>query len=255
MKLRETRNKFQKVEYGQEEIQQFFVGLIDAQGSIQCNHWKKRYIQYRITIKIHAQNLEMLQLIQAHFGGSVRKQGRDCLWVEDHQRRIWSLVSIFSKYPPLTSRVQCQLAFLRECGRREDVHWMLAQRPAKFANQQAIRRNMEHQPLHCLNYWPIWSSGFIEGEGCFSLRKTGVASFSISQKGDRYLIAALRDYFGATNSVRQVGDELFLWECYKRSVIKQIAAHCHRYPLIGEKKRQLDAFLLGWSPNPASHPL
>jgi hypothetical protein len=35
-----------------------------------------------------------------------------------------------------------------------------------------------------LSYFPIWLSGFIESEGCFSIRKNGNHSFSIGQNDE-----------------------------------------------------------------------
>ena len=37
----------QKDEY----IKIFWVGLIDGDGSIQVNHWRKKYLQFRLVIK------------------------------------------------------------------------------------------------------------------------------------------------------------------------------------------------------------
>src|SRR6266498_5414355 len=33
-------------------IQQFWVGLMDGDGSIQVNHWRKKDLQYRLVIKL-----------------------------------------------------------------------------------------------------------------------------------------------------------------------------------------------------------
>ena len=35
-----------------EYIKKFWVGLIDGDGSIQVNHWKKKSLQYRLVIKL-----------------------------------------------------------------------------------------------------------------------------------------------------------------------------------------------------------
>jgi cytochrome c oxidase subunit 1 len=35
-----------------EHIKQFFVGLMDGNGSIQVNHWRKEYLQFRMVIKL-----------------------------------------------------------------------------------------------------------------------------------------------------------------------------------------------------------
>jgi hypothetical protein len=43
-------------------IQKFWVGLMDGDGSIQVNHWRKKALQYRLVIKLRhcSENVEML---------------------------------------------------------------------------------------------------------------------------------------------------------------------------------------------------
>ena len=58
--------------------------------------------------------------------------------------------------------------------------------------------------LETLDYFPGWFSGFVEAEGCFSLRRksTGFVSFSIGQRHDDYLLWAIHRFLGAQNKVR-----------------------------------------------------
>lgn len=57
-----------------EYIKKFWVGLMDGDGSIQVNHWRKKCIQYRLIIKLKycSENLFMLNLICKNIGGKVR---------------------------------------------------------------------------------------------------------------------------------------------------------------------------------------
>jgi len=43
-------------------IPKFWVGLMDGDGSIQVNHWRKKDLQYRLVIKLRhcSENVEML---------------------------------------------------------------------------------------------------------------------------------------------------------------------------------------------------
>ena len=52
----------------------FWVGLMDGDGSIQVNHWRKKNLQYRMVIKLSnlESNVKMLMLIKQHFKGHVR---------------------------------------------------------------------------------------------------------------------------------------------------------------------------------------
>ena len=85
-------------------------------------------------------------------------------------------------------------------------------------------------------------SGFIETKGCFSIRKSNNHSFSIGQKDDFYLINAIKQYFEATNKIRNPYDNFFFLEIYKKEVIFNIIAHCSYYPLLGEKLECLNKF-------------
>jgi hypothetical protein len=82
-------------------------------------------------------------------------------------------------------------------------------------------------------------SGFIEAEGCFSIRKTNNHSFSIGQNEDFYLIHLIKQYFEATNTVRFTYGKFYSIEIYKKEVLLKIISHCTNYPLYGEKLESL----------------
>lgn len=231
-----------------EDVKQFFCGLMDGDGSIQCNHWKNKYIQYRLVIKLkkHPLNLSMLREISNHIGGHVRSAGEFLLWVENHQRRIWEICEIFSQYPPLTTRLQCQLQHLHQCREKQSVEWMLAQRAHKWDFQEERRKIMDLLFPERLHYFPHWCSGFIEAEGCFFLRtpsdKEGIWCFSIGQKGDSFLLKSLARFFQSVNAPRQIGKDFYFWEVYRKSVLHNIVKHCEKYPLRGEKTLSFSRF-------------
>ncbi len=60
--------------YTNEQIKVFWVGLMDGDGSIQTNHWRKKCLQYRMVIKLlyNRENLCMLQKISSVIGGKVK---------------------------------------------------------------------------------------------------------------------------------------------------------------------------------------
>lgn len=239
-------------DYSRPEIEQFWVGLLDGDGSIQCNHWRKRSLQYRFCIKLkgHPKNWEMLQRISNCIGGRVRESKRagaeaQVLWVEDHQRRIWQLSEILKRYPPLTSRLFHQWQFLKECGQRKSVPWMLSNRSQKYdkcADYIARASAAGTGALLDCGYWSPWCSGFIEAEGCFSVGSVAYPSFSIGQKNDRYLIEALRVAFAGVNQVRAVKGNFFHWQVYRRESLARIRDHCRHYPLLGEKSLSAERF-------------
>src|SRR5579871_5776796 len=60
--------------YDTDYIQKFWVGLMDGDGSIQVNHWRKKSLQYRLVIKLRycIENMNMLNIIKDSIGGKVR---------------------------------------------------------------------------------------------------------------------------------------------------------------------------------------
>jgi len=61
--------------YKDNYIKKFWVGLMDGDGSIQVNHWKKSILQFRLVIKLSNTNanFNMLNTISNVIGGNVKK--------------------------------------------------------------------------------------------------------------------------------------------------------------------------------------
>ena len=245
-----------KKSYNAEQIKGFWVGLMDGDGSIQVNHWRCKVLQYRMVIKLkaHPKNEEMLESIKKVIGGKVtfvfsKKQFKNpsfILWVENHQRNISKLLQILETYPPLSTRLQMQIAFVKACQKQEPgcrVSWMLKNRTEKYKFAKSLlQAENKVQLLSDLPYWKVWCSGFIEAEGCFCLRSNGSFSFSIGQKNDAYLCLALRDTFKGSNQIRLLKDNFYLWEVYRKSVLCSIIRHLENFPLLGEKVESFSVF-------------
>ena len=224
-------------------LSQYWVGLMDGDGSIQVNHWRKKRLQYRLVIKLKNDpggcNLLLLEKIQKSVGGSVRVEKNTLwvVWVENHRKKISQMLSVFEKYPPLTKRLLSQLCFLKECMKKQCVSWYLVNRDQKY-NQPLGRASFD------LRERRGWLSGFIEAEGCFTLRKSSskTLSFSITKKGERELLEGINRHFGGRTRVRGVTttpslSSLYVLEIYTLDVLKNIASHCTLFPLYGEKNR------------------
>lgn len=259
---------------------QYWVGLMDGDGSIQINHWRKKGLQFRLAIelKLDPLNLRLLKKIEQSVGGSVREERKSgfLFWTENDRRRIEKMCAIFERFPPLTTRLACQLEFLLKCiradqdsekravlflqSRKQCVAWYLENRGQKYSSRLEKRENLSMQALHQLPYFKGWLSGFIEAEGCFTMREASsrVVSFSISQKGDGYLLKEIALFFSIRNKIREISlnktknlplcnkkpqeEPLFLLEVAKRETLREVVSHCTRYPLLGEKERSFIAF-------------
>lgn len=230
----------------QDHIKPFWVGLMDGDGSLQVNHWRNQNLQYRIIIKLSnlESNVRMLKLIHIQFKGHIRysKDSKYVIWVLDNKKDIINTIKTFEKFPPLTSRLICSLNFLNLCLENNNIEIYLKNRNFKYLNQNSIiKENLNR----CLpNYFNSWLSGFIEAEGCFSIRKSNNSSFSIGQNNDEYLLNLIKKHFTASNIIRKPynNKEFYLLEIYRKEVLKKIIKHCEVYPLLGAKYDSLLKF-------------
>lgn len=124
-----------------EYLKKFWVGLMDGDGSIQVNHWKKKNLQFRLVIKLKncLSNIKMLKNIQLVVGGYIRitkptKKINDefVLWVVDNKMEIERIIKIFDMYPLLTKCKQAQLLFLKQNLEKQDISWYLQERNNKY---------------------------------------------------------------------------------------------------------------------------
>lgn len=210
-------------------IKKFWVGLMDGDGSIQVNHWKYKYLQYRFIIKLKysIENINMLNLIKNIIGGRINfNKNKFIIWVVDSKIHIIKILYILNCYPPLTSRLQSQINFMKECLKRNDIEWYLSNRNSKYLHRE-INTNV--------SYFKEWLSGFIEAEGCFSIRNNNNHSFSIGQNNDYYLIDSIKTHFQIISQVRNPYKNFWLVETYRHSTFINIIEHLNKYPLLGEK--------------------
>lgn len=223
---------------------------MDGDGCIQVNHWRKQYLQYRLVIKLSnlSHNYVMLIKIAKVIGGIVRfvNNNNDVLWVIDSKETIINTISIFEKYPPLTSRLTCQLEFLKFCLKNNSVNLYLNNRNNKYNNKFKRIKSFELKSKANIfppKYFPSWLSGFIEAEGCFCIRTKQNNSFSIGQYDDLYILYAIKDFFKINNKIRNPKKNFFLLEVYNRETLYNIKNHFYTYPLLGNKTPSLFKFI------------
>ena len=215
-------------------IHKFWVGLMDGNGSIQVNHSKYTNLQYRLVIKLkyNIENLSMLNLIKSYIEGNVKIIGDNkfIIWVVTDEKQIKSIIEIFSFYPPLTSRLRAQLAFMLECFQQNNVVWYLNGRNNKYLNPNLDIVKIDN------NYFNEWLSGFIEAKGCFSIKnKSNSHSFSINLNNDKYILEAIKNHFFIKNEIRKKNNKIWFIEIYRKLTLIKIINHCINYPLLGEK--------------------
>ncbi len=215
----------------------FWVGLMDGDGSIQINHWKNRVQQFRLVIKLKytIANYNMLILLSKYVGGYVRlvSNNKFVIWVENDKNKIIEILQIFDEFPPITSRLFSQQQFMKDCMTHNSVTTYLANRDNKYILYPLPDQTSSF--IFTLSYFPIWLSGFIEAESCFSIRKNGNHSFSIGQNNDIYILEAIKFYFNLPNIIREPSTNFYLIETYNKQSLINVINHCNQYPLQGEK--------------------
>ena len=227
-------------------IKIFWVGLMDGNGSIQINHWRKRILQYRLIIKLSNldTNYKMLIKIAKVIGGTVKitGKGKYVIWVVDEKKKIKEIIKIYETYPPLTSKKICRLPFLKTCLSGNSVKTYFFNKNLKYAKQLNIIKSNINLKYNYPNYLKPWLSGFIEAEGCFSIRKKDNHSFSIGQNDDIYLIETIKEYFKISNKIINPYGKFYSIEVYKKIILSNIITHCTNYPLMGAKLESLNKF-------------
>ena len=250
--LREEKNKLEVCSFCPRDkyIKMFWVGLMDGGGSIQVNHWRRKSLQYRLVIKLSnlPANYNMLLEIAKVIGGTVRiiRKDADVIWVVNDKDQIKEIIKIYDSYPPLTSKKICQLKFLRTCfllKQENSVDYYLSNRDYRYIEQAAIINSYVEGVSH-LHYFQAWFSGFIEAEGCFTIRTSKANSFSIGQNDDLYLINSIKQFFDARNMVRLRRTSLSFYsiEIYKKETLNKIINHFKYFPLLGQKNISLQTF-------------
>jgi hypothetical protein len=227
-------------------VSAFFLGLLEGDGSIQVNHWKKRGLRYRWVIKLAYSdaNYTMCAALRDHLGVmKLHVRNHVIVMVEDHRHHMPRLMAMVERYGLLLTARRKQYAFFRYCFRNNVTYTEYAHIKtlgSDWAGFRGIepyaRRFMLNQP-----HWPDWLCGFTEAAGCFCKRANGNHSFSIAQKGGAEVMHAVKTYFKATNQIRQTS-RVHVLEVYASSVLVPLVAF-YQSPgvigLLGQKKVQM----------------
>ncbi|CAO3675018.1 unnamed protein product [Rhizopus stolonifer] len=251
-KMIKLPNKLSKLDWDP-----FLVGLIDGDGSIQVNHWRRKLLQFRLIIKLDDKplNFEMLSTIAEIYGGKTnkvneKKTGKSFVVWTVNDKKIFknTIIPLFKTYKPLTTRIQLQFKFLLECMDNCTIEDYFNKRSTKYSDRSVITPSAEEFTANLPDYFYHWLAGFIEAEGSFSSRKVGNFSFSIAQNFDYHLIYAIRYFYGLDHLkiFHKTGkvSNLPIYEFSVGSIsgVEKVINHCQ--PLLqGHKYYQLAIFV------------
>ena len=161
-----------------EYLKQFFVGLLEADGTITvglkniAGLLQRGRVRIFIALKRNDENIAMLNLIAKHIGGKVvleeKKTYEYVVWSAQSKQDLIKVFNILKTYPFLTSRKQAQLIFAQDMlDNKYSYSQFIERRNKKYENKLQILEKLSKKNVPL--YFTGWLSGFIEGEGNFSL--------------------------------------------------------------------------------------
>jgi LAGLIDADG endonuclease len=233
-------------------IEQFFVGLLEGDGTITVDYLNDNKKRIRIFIALN--NLEdnrfLLDFIVKYIGGriAIERNNRYVTWYATNRTDLTKVFAILAKYPLLSTRKQCQLDFAKDfinstkVMSKEEFYRL---RDDKYKNQKAML-DFYDKNFVLTNYFPGWLSGFIESEGHFKLVKTAnntikSSQFIIGQNNEKHLLKAILTYFNLDNNKIStiLNKESVIY--YKihlggKDFRSLLASHFNSYPLLGDKR-------------------
>lgn len=239
--------------YNKEELKQYFLGLLEGNGTITVDSANKNTCRIRIIISLKNldKNIEMLNLIKNNLNiGNVSINKKYVTLLISSKKDIEIVFSIIKKYPLLTSRKICQYNFaLNYFNKRIEFNKFMMNRNNKYYNQNSIiqfKNNILSFPI----YFPIWLSGFIEAEGHFRLLRLktgGIKShqFCIGQNNDKYIIEMIKIYFLSNHKIYQDFNKLHYRITIGGYLSKSaIYNHFKKYPLLGDKLNSYNKWVI-----------
>lgn len=235
-------------------IEQFFVGLLEGDGTITSNLNSNKsnsiIIRIVISLKNNLENWAMLSKIKQTIGGRVlieRKQ-QYVTWIASNKKDLAKVFVVLAKYPLLTARKQCQLEFVKNCILEKDMDNFLINRQNKYSKKKITL--LELSKLEVPSYFYPWLSGFIEAEGNFSLvfNEKGYlrkSAFTIGQNDELHIFKWINTYFNCkTTIIKANGNfEYYRLHLYNAESRKLLFEHFYKYPLLGYKEVSYLKFL------------
>ena len=233
-------------------IEQFFVGLLEGDGTItsNLNSNKSNSIIIRIIVSLNntVENVNMLNKIKEVIGGKVviERKTRYVTWIASNRNDLAKVFVILAKYPLLTARKQCQLQFAKDCLLVKDLENFLINRNNKYENKKIYLQHFES--INVLpSYFAPWLSGFIEAQGNFNLvfnEKGNLrgSKFTIGQNEELHILSWIKLYFKSNNEISKdkpkanANFQYYRLSLYNAQSRLLLFEHFKKYPLLGYKQ-------------------
>lgn len=238
-------------------IEQFFVGLLEGNGTITVDYIsdKKKRIRIIIALKLLEENIKMIDLLVKYIGGrrSIDRNNKYITWIASSRTDLTKVFIILAKYPLLTTNKLCQLDFAKEFIKNNTYmskNEFIKLRNEKYLNQPNLV-SIFNEKFVTPYYFQGWLSGFIEAEGHFKLIKrlktNGLdnSQFIIGKNNDSYILKAINIYLENEKSkISSVvnkkldGDIYYKIHVSNKHSRTKLNNHFKLYPLLGYKYSQ-----------------
>lgn len=177
-------------------------GFTDAEGCFFIGvRQNVNYFSFTYTIQLHIDDIQVLYYIRDTLGiGRVRSFRTMATFEVNPLTELEVVMAIFSNYNLNSTKHLNFLAF-KEALKLYTLSSKRHYRKEIKAEIVAIRNTINNQrshfelPLtHSVIITDYWLLGFVEGDGSFFCRKGGRLTFFLSQKGNKALLLAIKDY-------------------------------------------------------------
>ncbi|KAG0122980.1 homing endonuclease, partial [Tuber indicum] len=211
-------------------IEQFFVGLLEGDGTITVdfiNNCKKR-VRIFIALKNLEDNRFMLNLIVKYIGGrvAIERNNRYVTWYATNRTDLAKIFAILAKYSLLSTRKQCQLDFAKDfINSNLDISELEFKklRDEKYKNQKTML------DLNDKNFLVKKANNTIKS-----------SQFIIGQNYEKYLLKAILTYFNRENNkigftLNKEGVTYYKIHVGGKDFRSLLDSHFNSYALLGNK--------------------
>ena len=180
----------------------YLLGLIESDGSILCYLEKnkgKLYFRSELSIGLEEEDIKLCYWVRRLLGcGTVRKvnnsEGKERK-VSRYQLRSKKLINekiikAYEEYPPITRNKAIRVEWFKRCYEKN----VLIKKPGKEGVKMKRGKG---------GYIKDWIIGFIEGDGSFYIKKSGVVGFNVVQKEDKEVIERIREEIGIKRKINE----------------------------------------------------
>lgn len=219
----------------------YWLGLMDAIGSIQVNHNKKSdKLEYNFSFKLppsYSSTNTIWHFNEFSAGllknGNRNKKTKNYVFLINCNEEKFSNIieNTFKKYSnfPLTSRLKCQLFFAESCLANGKT-WYCSNRKNKYLQQNSIIKEMSEKRIRETDKFGCWLSGFLHGKSKCKTFNNQLIYFI--DKLDEYIAEEIQYVFDMTSKPSKNNRGNCYIRIHNQKVISKIKDHFLCYTIL-----------------------